>query len=41
MATVASEFNVVGFAGSLRRGSWNRALHRAATNLSTARRYTS
>ena len=33
MATVASEFNVVGFAGSLRRGSYNRALLRAATEL--------
>jgi chromate reductase len=33
MATVASVFNVVGFAGSLRRGSYNRALLRAATEL--------
>jgi chromate reductase len=33
MTTVASEFNVVGFAGSLRRGSYNRALLRAATEL--------
>src|SRR5688572_1559905 len=33
MATVASGFNVVGFAGSLRRGSYNRALLRAATEL--------
>ena len=32
-ATVASVFNVVGFAGSLRRGSYNRALLRAATEL--------
>jgi chromate reductase, NAD(P)H dehydrogenase (quinone) len=33
MATVASVFTVVGFAGSLRRGSYNRALLRAATEL--------
>lgn len=33
MATVARVFNVVGFAGSLRRGSYNRALLRAATEL--------
>jgi chromate reductase len=33
MATVNSEFNVVGFAGSLRRDSYNRALLRAATEL--------
>jgi chromate reductase, NAD(P)H dehydrogenase (quinone) len=33
MATVGSVFNVVGFAGSLRRGSYNRALLRAATEL--------
>jgi chromate reductase, NAD(P)H dehydrogenase (quinone) len=33
MATVASVFNVVGFAGSLRRGSYNRALLRAATEV--------
>jgi chromate reductase len=33
MATVASVFNVVGFAGSLRRGSNNRALLHAATEL--------
>jgi chromate reductase, NAD(P)H dehydrogenase (quinone) len=33
MATVAPVFNVVGFAGSLRRGSYNRALLRAATEL--------
>jgi chromate reductase len=32
-ATVARVFNVVGFAGSLRRGSYNRALLRAATEL--------
>jgi chromate reductase len=31
---VASTFNVVGFAGSLRRGSYNRALLRAAAELS-------
>ena len=33
MATVAAVFNVVGFAGSLRRASYNRALLRAATEL--------
>ena len=33
MATVARVLNVVGFAGSLRRGSYNRALLRAATEL--------
>jgi len=33
MADIASVFNVVGFAGSLRRGSYNRALLRAATEL--------
>ena len=33
VATVARVFNVVGFAGSLRRGSYNRALLRAATEL--------
>src|SRR5919106_4530016 len=33
MTTVARVFNVVGFAGSLRRGSYNRALLRAATEL--------
>jgi chromate reductase len=33
MTTVGSVFNVVGFAGSLRRGSYNRALLRAATEL--------
>ena len=33
MATVASVFNIVGFAGSLRCGSYNRALLRAATEL--------
>ena len=33
MASVARVFNVVGFAGSLRRGSYNRALLRAATEL--------
>jgi chromate reductase len=32
-ATVARVFTVVGFAGSLRRGSYNRALLRAATEL--------
>jgi hypothetical protein len=32
-AAVARVFNVVGFAGSLRRGSYNRALLRAATEL--------
>jgi chromate reductase len=32
-ATIAREFTVVGFAGSLRRGSYNRALLRAATEL--------
>lgn len=33
MASVPRVFNVVGFAGSLRRGSYNRALLRAATEL--------
>ena len=33
MATVGRVFNVVGLAGSLRRGSYNRALLRAATEL--------
>ena len=33
VAAVARAFNVVGFAGSLRRGSCNRALLRAATEL--------
>ena len=33
MATVARVFNVVGFAGSLRHGSYNRALLRAAMEL--------
>jgi chromate reductase len=33
VAAVARAFNVVGFAGSLRRGSYNRALLRAATEL--------
>jgi len=33
MAAVASVFSVVGFAGSLRSGSYNRALLRAATEL--------
>jgi chromate reductase len=33
MPTVARVFNVVGLAGSLRRGSYNRALLRAATEL--------
>ena len=33
MTTLASVFNVVGFAGSLRRASCNRALLRAATEL--------
>jgi chromate reductase len=33
MPTVARVFNVVGFAGSLRRGSYNRALLRAATEV--------
>jgi chromate reductase len=33
MATVPRAFNVVGFAGSLRRGSYNRALLRAAADL--------
>ena len=33
MPTVARVFNVVGVAGSLRRGSYNRALLRAATEL--------
>ena len=33
MANVARVFNVVGFAGSLRRASYNRALLRAATEL--------
>jgi chromate reductase len=33
MPTVARVFNVVGFAGSLRRGSYNRALLRAAAEL--------
>jgi chromate reductase, NAD(P)H dehydrogenase (quinone) len=34
VVTAARVFNVVGFAGSLRRGSYNRALLRAATELS-------
>ena len=33
VATIARVFNVVGFAGSLRRDSYNRALLRAATEL--------
>ena len=33
VADVARAFNVVGFAGSLRRGSYNRALLRAAVEL--------
>jgi NAD(P)H-dependent FMN reductase len=33
VVTAARVFNVVGFAGSLRRGSYNRALLRAATEL--------
>ena len=33
VGTVARVFNVVGFAGSLRRASYNRALLRAATEL--------
>ena len=33
MPTVARIFNVVGFAGSLRRGFYNRALLRAAKEL--------
>jgi chromate reductase len=33
MSTLAHAFNVVGFAGSLRRGSYNRALLRAASEL--------
>ena len=33
VATAAQVFNIVGFAGSLRRGSYNRALLRAATEL--------
>jgi len=33
MATAAQVFNIVGFAGSLRRGSYNRALLRAAAEL--------
>jgi hypothetical protein len=33
VAIVARVFNVVGFAGSLRRGSYNRALLRTATEL--------
>ena len=33
VAAVARAFNVVGFAGSLRRGSHNRALLRAVTEL--------
>jgi hypothetical protein len=33
MATVPRVFNVIGFGGSLRRGSYNRALLRAATEL--------
>jgi chromate reductase, NAD(P)H dehydrogenase (quinone) len=37
MATVARVFNVVGFAGSLRRGCYNRALLRAATELAPPR----
>ena len=31
MATVASVFNVVGFAGSLRRGSYNHLVQEAET----------
>ena len=38
MPTVTRVFNVVGFAGSLRRGSYNRALLRAATELAPAAR---
>ena len=33
MPTITRVFNVVGFAGSLRRSSYNRALLRAATEL--------
>ena len=33
VANVARVFNVVGFAGSLRRGSYNRALLRTATEV--------
>jgi len=33
MLTVAHVFNVVGFSGNLRRGSYNRALLRASTEL--------
>ena len=33
VAIVARVFNVIGFAGSLRRGSYNRALLRSATEL--------
>ena len=33
VAAIAPAYNVVGFAGSLRRGSYNRALLRAATEL--------
>lgn len=36
MPAVARVFTVVGFAGSLRRGSYNRALLRAATELAPA-----
>lgn len=39
MPTVDRVFNVVGFAGSLRRGSYNRALLRAATDLAPSALY--